>query len=88
MKIILFLILYITVVFPNESAGWVRNNNEWSEILDYSSGAVTFGIGMNGGKTFFSGSIYKAPASFKITEGSIYGIAKYRDTWRGSIIQK
>jgi len=77
------------ILLPQEAASTGYNTNKIEKILDYDEGAFSIGIGVNGSQPFFSFTIYKAPTTYEIIKGSsVFGIAKYDNTWRGSRITK
>lgn len=76
-------------VMPFYAAKTSYNNNKMEYLFDYSAGAVEFGVRLSGDNPMFGVKFYKAPAEYKILSGSrIYGLAKYKNSWRGSFIRK
>ena len=77
------------VLMPQESASEGFNTNKIEKILDYDSGALAVAVGLNGSTPFYGVKLYKAPISYEILKGSsIFGVAKYENSWRGSRIEK
>ncbi len=65
------------------------NDNKIEKLLDYSEGALAIGYSNYGGESFFNFRLYKAPETYTIEPGSsIFGLAKYSNSWRGSRIVK
>ncbi len=79
------------MILPGEDMKHAYSENKMEYLFDYSKAAVPVELGVktNGDSKVYLVKFHKAPNTYTILKGSsIYGAAKYNDTWKGSKIVK